>query len=480
MLCIGDSITAGVGSSTRSGTYPDALERDLRERIGSESVVINAGNSGSDSRELLARLSMWMRTIQPSDVCVLIGRLDSWTVPELVLPDDPTANPESFPWRVRTWQLLSLAWTHAKRIEPTPRELLPRPIRAGKAQRELADELLREAGTARGSVEPARTAPQIAAVQSALEVSRTRLQSDPRFVASTLDQTIRTYHRVPMLRSRLVEASLAINEIDAAAAELEWLRSYLHEHDDPAAHAAYANGVLAFGRFEEAISVAEHAVARHPNLAEGWRVLGRAKFLRDKRESATAYLRFLELSTSCSAEQLARIGRSVAETRPEFAFHYIAAAALQAGGVHALGEHPETTGAIVPESHLSALLDRPGLDNASRRILLALRDKAYADTRVDHLDTLAEHLRLIVRLIRAHEARPWILTYPDTPKRLADTQREVAHELAAGFIPVHEEFERVLIRRPRESLFHTDGHCTDAGHALLARTVARALAGKPR
>ena len=50
ILCIGDSYTYGVGTSSPDNTYPAVMARILKDRKGVEPTVVNAGWPGQNSR----------------------------------------------------------------------------------------------------------------------------------------------------------------------------------------------------------------------------------------------------------------------------------------------------------------------------------------------------------------------------------------------------------------------------------------------
>ncbi len=77
VLCIGDSWTHGMGTSNAAQhSYPSVLERVLRERTKQDWSVVNGGQSGQNSRDVLLRLQSQLDTVKPQVVCVLVGRND--------------------------------------------------------------------------------------------------------------------------------------------------------------------------------------------------------------------------------------------------------------------------------------------------------------------------------------------------------------------------------------------------------------------
>lgn len=77
ILCLGDSFTVGAGASTRN-SYPRQLERLLRENIGKDIKVINAGRMGNTSSLLLKNFEKDIALYRPKIVIVMIGCNNSW------------------------------------------------------------------------------------------------------------------------------------------------------------------------------------------------------------------------------------------------------------------------------------------------------------------------------------------------------------------------------------------------------------------
>ncbi len=112
ILCLGDSFTYGMGSSSPAKSYPAQLEQRLRAD-GLEVRVENRGWPGRNSREVLEALDGLLVTLQPEVVCITVGVNDSWTRPErLQLPAalpsaaDVTSTGREYVWTFRTWRLL--------------------------------------------------------------------------------------------------------------------------------------------------------------------------------------------------------------------------------------------------------------------------------------------------------------------------------------------------------------------------------------
>ncbi len=109
ILCVGDSWTHGMGCSDASKhSYPAVLQELLRQQTGKSWTVVNGGQSGQNSRDVLLRLPSQLEASKPKYVLVLIGRNDLWSRPDLV--DDGTTYEDYQSYRFR-WRLPRLlAW----------------------------------------------------------------------------------------------------------------------------------------------------------------------------------------------------------------------------------------------------------------------------------------------------------------------------------------------------------------------------------
>ena len=82
VLCVGDSFTYGLGTTSRDFAYPAAAERHAKE-TGSSLTFINGGWPGNDSRDVLRELPRLLEAHHPRLVYVLVGYNDSWHRPDL-------------------------------------------------------------------------------------------------------------------------------------------------------------------------------------------------------------------------------------------------------------------------------------------------------------------------------------------------------------------------------------------------------------
>jgi hypothetical protein len=87
-----------------------------------------------------------------------------------------------------------------------------------------------------------------------------------------------------------------------------------------------------------------------------------------------------------------------------------------------------------------------------------------------HAARLERHLVRCARLCRAHGAQLVVLTYPEAIG-LDATTRRIAAAGHAELIDLAPRFRTALETRRVDELFVLDGHCNDAGYALIAEAV---------
>lgn len=70
-----------------------------------------------------------------------------------------------------------------------------------------------------------------------------------------------------------------------------------------------------------------------------------------------------------------------------------------------------------------------------------------------------------------------ILSYPFHQALVEQRQREIAREPSRAVqLAIRERFDVELQSRAPQELFVADGHCSDAGYAIMAAMVAQAIA----
>lgn len=79
IMCVGDSFTEGYWALQSSETYPALLEKVFAERLGPGKVrVVNRGQSGQNTYQVLNRLDDDLDAVKPDAVVVLAGGANEW------------------------------------------------------------------------------------------------------------------------------------------------------------------------------------------------------------------------------------------------------------------------------------------------------------------------------------------------------------------------------------------------------------------
>ena len=122
---------------------------------------------------------------------------------------------------------------------------------------------------------------------------------------------------------------------------------------------------------------------------------------------------------------------------------------------------------LVPNAIILLKRDNP-LPFVTQRLFAGalLRD------RTAECEVIGFHLRQMIERCTAHGAQPVLLTYPFPILDVEAVQVELARTTEAELVAIRERFQSELRRRSREELLIPDGHCNDAGYALMGRMAA--------
>ena len=116
ILCLGDSYTHAPGVD-RDQTYPAQLERMLNERAGDDLYrVVNRGQNGQNTRDLLDELEANLQLYQPRLVVLLAGGTNSWDYRgyhEFLHGEGAGSRARELLHRIRVYRLFRLAYLHA-------------------------------------------------------------------------------------------------------------------------------------------------------------------------------------------------------------------------------------------------------------------------------------------------------------------------------------------------------------------------------
>jgi lysophospholipase L1-like esterase len=518
VLCMGDSVTLGVGASSPFQTYPAHLQRILdRARPGAFHVVssASAGRSSSELRDLL-RAEIALHA--PEHVCVMIGTNDRWSAFKRPQPVP------GFPWRCRTLELLregvSPRAGSGSHPAPAAADRLAAEL-IGCWQSEVGDLVFEPGGrmfagdtelrwrtdafelhvTMLGGAEialrcsldaggslvlqggPWPTPHRFVRGGEGLRALRIAQQSLREGHAALAIDSFRACARWPELavaaRAGLVEALAACGKIAEAKQELLALE---REFTEPLEHAPadsleqLARARICAGRTHEGIALAADLVTREPDRDRAWRLLveyGLAQeYLPMLERAACAMLGRADTPDPTRVRALHTLVYVEHKRDPEKALGHALEAALithdedllvatlagQAGG---------------DGGRFARCVAASSADPQQRARLLAMYAWATAPDR-DWAAELERALGEIERLCAEHHAELLLLEYP-WPVPEADRALERLCGQGARVVPLQAAFGRELATRPRGDLFILDDHCKDAGYELLARNVAAAL-----
>ncbi|MCR9244443.1 MAG: GDSL-type esterase/lipase family protein [bacterium] len=498
VLCIGDSFTFGIGTTSPHRSYPSRLETELRER-GLDVRVTNAGKPGQNSREALLRLRRQL-TDRTKVICALLGTNDSWSRPaaltaaELAEPMD-VADAGTFEWKWRTGRLLAVLF----RFSFGSWNAEPESTAASSAGQDLgaADTTAATAagfalliehglefGWIRGQLPAAVTRPRDPATQDSAREFWALLTAERDEEAVALAERVLAQRgESAEWLARVVRAQARLGRPTAAA--LAKLAALANGSQADAAIDWYIWALGQARREAEALAAARARVQTEPNSLTAWLVITRVTFDADDRPAfRRAVARTLPLLGTTAAERSAWFVRDLVSVTPDFTAPQVARLLVAAYLLHPdeLNTHMTVARAVrrgkVSRSDFeAALLDA--------RIPTALRDRLNGIlARLDSLGAptanwqrvLQDHLVAIEALAREAGAELVLIGYPRHLQDVEAAQRAAAEQLGVRHISVYPAFDEALRTRQRHELFIPDGHCNDAGYAIVARVVAGAVA----
>lgn len=491
VLCIGDSYTYGIGATSAASSYPARLGELLRNR-GLDVAVVNGGSPGQDSAFILRRLPSQLAA-GTKLVCVMIGTNDGWSHPAAVDADElarATAGDGSartFEWRWRTGRLLALATRFAfGSWSRTGDAAAATPARRGRDD-------LRDPATGFAVLESVGVIPSVPElpvlppaceprVQARLdEIRRTQARGDGAAALALARVLARDHADCAEAQHALVVTAQQSDDV-AAAAALQRLQT-MAQAGDPAASEQLALALMTIGNCELALAAAQHRVRQEPRAVFAWNVLQQAayvlgnwdEFVRAAATSLRLAGRFSPADTAMISRHYARV---IAPREPGKAAALLVAATLLDGDDGLARAHMRALAANVPWDEFERVMTTFGSDRAGAMATLRplLRTLHAGDASNAWAGVLREHLEHIAGLARRHGAKVVLLSYPFFNAELEGTLREAATALAVPFVAVRERFDEELQHRSREQLFVRDGHCSDAGYAIVAALVADAVA----
>lgn len=485
MLCVGDSFTFGDGASSPEHSYPAILGDLLRQRYGLEATVVNAGWPGRDSREVLSTLPNRIRECSPQVVCVLVGANDKWNRPaplEALEASGTSADGFQFCWRTgRLLRLMTRSWGALHDVEPEKAAIPNEPAAPPTAAMvESAAVLVREGGVVLGRQQPEWPDSGTPETRAAIRTAWAAMdRGEFGHAIATMEAALAKDDDASEARRLLVCASGRAGDHARAARELETMQQRQLAEPTHGRTAWLAQALWDAGKMDASYELAGDGVTKWPRCPVLWEALSTAALRHSEEEAARALQQRLELEASLSpalATAVASLGRCIAKDEPARAARLLSAALLLKGDLQG---HPLACYMIGAQNIQSAtmreVLQAAALDARGQALLQQAFDEVYGSASGLWLATLRLHLTRIHALATANGAQVVYLAYPFLSEQ-EPSIRAAAQGVDAPFVAVCERFARELQSHRREELFVADGHCNDAGYAILADEVARVVA----
>jgi lysophospholipase L1-like esterase len=467
ILCVGDSWTHGMGSSDSSKqSYPAVLQELLRQRTGTPWTVVNGGQSGQNSRDVLLRLPSQLQACKPKCVLVLIGRNDMWSRPALV--DDSTRLEDYQDYRFR-WRLPRLyAWAMGALRGESPVAPKPPKVRGPEWDKRVIPYPTGYPG------EKSIAAPVPAAAQFAKAGWAAAGNQKIEEALAAFEAAFQLAPEDPSLRAALVSMNARGGKKEAALAHLGWLRETWAATGNYWVGRSLVGALDAVNAHEEVRSVATAFLRKWPDevmVRVNW--AWAAFQLGDLDAAYAAVLRVQEtwqgsfvFKIRAKVEQLRR--RDADAIRSSFACYLATNDAPELdGNLNRLLEARRDLADLMHQE--LAAMDCP--DDVRGRMQEVLLDCIEASDGRAQEAVLRRHWMQIAGHCLKHDAKVVFLTYPIvTPfGRLTVTFAD-ACELPC--IDVEAAFATKVGTARAKALRSPDGHVNDEGYRLMAEFVA--------
>lgn len=535
VLCIGDSFTFGMGASGAETAYPTVLGARLRERDGGTWHSINGGRAGEDSKTFAESFDALLDAHRPAFVCILVGVNDAWRRRGRAAQTDTGAARAGFEWRWRSPDLLRLLlrgrelFRHRPDSAVEPVSTIPADhpliglwtIDATGSRALFAREGICDLGNARlpWSIDGdgirlghGQTAASLALVIDGELATLSAPGRDPLVLSRVRDATAADLDRhadlalllvahaesrhgevvalgkqllggAPLARAdalqvlpALAHAAQLAGERELAARAVAVLQRCHAEAPDAASRAALADALSNSVRDPEVLALLD-GPDRAPLSPSELIALALASVRCKPQRDAIATIDRLLAGPDVGGPTRASLHAARFRALPHGERDALAQelvrgwrAAPQSAEIAQLWRLESMRAVDEPLLHSLAL--REGLPPDSVERLLAARREALAgdsDWRAD----LAANLELMIAACRARGVRPVLGTYPFEHPELHAVVLELARRHALSVAATAGRFP--TDPAARAACFVADGHCNDAGYALMAEAFADAI-----
>lgn len=471
VLCVGDSWTHGMGSSDpKQFSYPARLQPLLRKATNREWIVVNGGQSGQNSRDVLQRLPSQLAEFRPRVVCVLVGMNDFWSMPAELTEGLDTSRVDHSSYRLR-WRIPRLIdWLVARYCGPGATGS------AGPAPRgpEWAPRVVEKVYPYRN--EPTKWPSNEASRAHQREGWRRNDAKDLPGALAAFELALAADGGTPLTRQLLVELYRKNSRPDAAAPHLQWLLDAWAREQDYWSGSSLVGALSSSGRHREALDVASRFLERFPDDGTVWRQRAEAEFALG-----------LNVAAKQSIDTAIRLCPDRWTYFYRYKIHYLGLQDVDEGIRSIYRAYVALNDATAATADLRALTDKQ--DPARLQVVLAsfecepavrarliqiVEDVVRSKDGAAAAKVLSAHLEHIVNLIRNSGATPVFLTYP-VRERAEDCLHAVAEHLEVKVVEVMELFGARLAPRRWADVRASDGHCNDIGYQVMAQIVAEGL-----
>lgn len=471
VLCVGDSWTQGMGSSDYGRfSYPAVLEELLRQRNHAGWSVVNGGQAGQNSLDVIRRLPGQLDAAKPRIVCVLVGRNDYWTNPdEFVdgnLPDDV------FRFRWRLPRLIGFLGDRGRPDEPS----------APSSNRRNSPEWQPRVET-HAEPDPRESTPWT----DDEEQVRWKTQGWLLLFQEKMPEAIASFRTALARQPVDSDAWLGLVNCLRKAGSSEDMEGALRAlRDNASEHGAYRHAralcraLVVAGIMEEARSVASGILARFPEDWAVWYDKAFAEYQLDRVDDALRSIDTCVKGWPCRIafelqyQILRKTGDLSGSLVSIFRGYITSNDDKWALRWFSNGLSDPRVKALNPQRMLEDL-DCP--QEVKARLQLILEDAIARSDGVEASRVLSAHLRSIAALARRRGAEIVFLTYPNPSEdsEYGQPMREVAEELDIRLVDLTGGIAKKLAGRPWSDIASPDWHVNDEGYRFMAECVFEGL-----